>query len=271
MTNKMAKIKFYFPKIKQEIIDKHELVDSIIDEMKEDGGIKFAGYIKEDDLKKDLLRHYENEKIAPQNISAKQRTTIINAINIITEKCQKVLPHPNPPIFIYIYPWFPGKESQKSFDGVTAFAEYYTMHLFINLNEYSLESIKKTVAHEWNHLVYYRNHTDFPYSLLTYMVMEGLAEVFREEIVGGNPAPWSLALTENESMEELESLVKDLDKKGMEKYRDVFFGNKKIKKWTGYSIGYRLIKEFRKNNLNLSWHETLRLDPEYIKKGAQRK
>jgi len=271
MTNKISKIKFYFPKINKEIINEHELVDFIIKEMKDDGGIKFAGYLKEDDLKKDLLRHYENNKIIPQNISTEQKITISNAINTITEKCQKALPHPNLPIFVYVYPWFPESESQLSFGGVTAFAEYLTMHLFINLNDYSVESIEKTVAHEWNHLVYYRNHTDFPYSLLTYMVMEGCAEVFREEITGGKPAPWSLALTENESKKQLELLEKDLDKKGMEIYRDVFFGTKKIKKWTGYAIGYRLVNEFRKNKHDLSWEEILNLDPEHIKKEAQRK
>lgn len=189
MVNNFAIIKFYFPKITQKSINDHELVDFIIEEMKSDGGIKFAGYLKEEDLKKDLLRHYENEKIAPQNISIKQKTIISKCINNITEKCQKALPHPNFPIFVYIYPWFPGRESQLSFGGVTAFAEYLTMHLFINLNEYSPESIKKTVAHEWNHLAYYRNHTEFPYSLLTYIIMEGMAEVFREEIAGGKPAP----------------------------------------------------------------------------------
>ena len=45
----------------------------------------------------------------------------------------------------------------------------------------------------------------------------------------------------------------------MKIYREVFFGNKEYKRWTGYSIGYRLVKEFRKKYPNISWGEIIKM------------
>ena len=264
MLNKIAKIKFYFPETSHDFKNKQDLVNLIVEDMQKDGGMKYSGYLKENDLKKDLLRHYGSGNIAFQKLSAEHKQTISKTIYEAAEKCQKILPHPNLPVFVFVYPWSPNAKSQTLFRGVTAFAEYYTIHLFIDLDTYIQASLEQTFAHEWNHLVFYRHHPDFPYTLLSYIMMEGFAEVFREETMGGNPAPWSLALTENESSKQLQLLEKYFNTKGMKIYREIFLGNKEFKKWTGYSIGYKLVKDFRKKHPKLSWEKIIQSNPKDI-------
>jgi uncharacterized protein YjaZ len=55
----------------------------------------------------------------------------------------------------------------------------------------------------------------------------------------------------------------------MKIYREVFFGSKKYKRWTGYSIGYWLIKKFRIMNPNINWEEIIKIKPEHILKSIK--
>ena len=43
--------------------------------------------------------------------------------------------------------------------------------------------------------------------------------------------------------------------------KDFLFGKSEYKKWTGYSVGYWLVKEFIEKNNNLSWDEIIKTDP----------
>ena len=170
-----------------------------------------------------------------------------------------------------MYPWFPNIKNRALFQGVNAFAVYYTLHLFIDLNSYTGDSLQQTIAHEWNHLVFYRYHIEQDYPLYTRMIMEGLAEIFREETMCGNISPWTSALTKTEAETQLQSFnTKLLARKGMKIYREVFWGSKKYKRWVGYSIGYWLAKKFRKLNPKLSWEEIIKTKPEDILKSVKK-
>lgn len=272
MHSNLIKIKFYFPNISRKIEDKRELVDLLMEAMQRNGDIKYAGYSKEKDLRKDLLRHMGDGNIALyRSLSVKQRQAIEKIIYAAVKKCHKTLPHPDLPVFAFVYPWFPDADSRILFGGTTALATYYTMHLFVDLSAYTQTSLKQTIAHEWNHLVFYRHHPERQHTLLAHMIMEGFAEVFREEVLGGKHAPWSLALTRKEALKQFELFKQCLNVKGMRIYREVFLGSRKYKRWTGYSIGYRLIKEFRKEHLKLSWGEMIKIKPEDIIEAVIRK
>ena len=242
-----------------------------MESIRKDGTIKYAGYLKEKDLRDDLLRHVGDQDVSLyKSLSGKKKEAIEKDVLAAVKKCYSALPHPNPPIFVFIYPWFPRAEDDVSLGGSTALAMYYTMHLFVNLNSYTQASLKETIAHEWNHLVFYRHHPESQHTLRAHMVMEGLAEVFREEVMGGKPAPWALALTKEEAQKQFLTLRAKLNIKGMKIYREVFFGSKKYKRWTGYSIGYRLIKDFRKKHPRLSWEEMIKMKPENILKTIEK-
>ncbi len=141
----------------------------------------------------------------------------------------------------------------------------FFVHLFISPEKFSSTSLIETIAHELNHAVFlhYRDSSSW-LTLLEALIFEGFAENFREEVVGGDIAPWSKALSDNESQKEFFKLEKYLGSTENKVYQDVFFGNKEYKKWTGYTIGYQIVKSFRKKNPNKSWLEILKTKPEKI-------
>lgn len=263
MKTDLVKIKFFFPKISPDVKNKREFVRLLMEAMRKDGSIKYAGYLEEKGLYDDLLRHIGDGDITQYKpISIKKRLVIKSVVAETIQKCNKILPHPDLPIFVFIYPWLPDDNDDIYFEGIGAFSSYYTMHILIKPDSFTQEALKKSIAHEWNHLVFYRYHTELEYSLSKYLIMEGLAEIFREEVIGGKPAPWVLALTKKEAGKELKRLESKLEMKGMKIYRKVFWGDKEYKRWTGYSIGYLLVSKFRKKNPKLRWEKLIKLQPE---------
>ncbi len=266
MGSKLLQTRFYLPEASPQVKNKRALIGSIMKEMRKDGGIKYAGYLKESELQKDLSRHIGAHSLSRyQPLSVRRKGIISKDIRSAARKCHRVLPHPDPPVFVFVYPWFPNSKENARFEGISALAAYYTIHLFINPDSYTKLSLQKTIAHEWNHLVFYRYNPKPRYALGGHILMEGLAEVFREEVMGGKPAPWASALTRNQAREQLARLGPKLASKDVRTYNQVFFGDKKkYRRWTGYSIGYRLVKEFRRNHSKLAWSEIIKLKSENI-------
>lgn len=264
MNPESVKIQFHFPKPDPSLSTKESFVAQILKEMRADSSIKYTGYNDHKEFEESLKRTLGNENISSYAGITDKGISSINRITFETiEKCHAALPHPDLPIFVFIYPWFPNSKDKKDFGGSTAFVAYYTMHVFVDITAYSKASLEQTIAHEWNHLVYYRYH-DYPYTLRSHIVMEGLAEVFREEVVSGEVAPWSTALNENEIRKQIDLLSEKMQMTDMQTYRDVFFGNAEYKRWTGYSIGYFIAKKFRTDHPDASWTDILKLGSEEL-------
>jgi uncharacterized protein YjaZ len=272
MKSNLLKIKFFFPEIPSEIKDKRRFVDLLMEIMRRDKSIKYAGYLKEKDLYNDLFQHIGCKDVSSYKpISTREKEKIKKTIYTTIKKCHQFLPHPDLPIFIFIYPWFPTKDDSFLFKGVTALAAYYTIHIFIDFDSYTQESLKQTIAHEWSHLVFYRNNPQHQYTLVDHMITEGLAEVFREEIVGGKASPWASSLDKEKAQKIFKTLKQKLNTKSKKIYQKVFFGDKDYKRWTGYSIGYRLVKGFREKYPKLSWEEIMKIKPRHISSVAMNK
>jgi uncharacterized protein YjaZ len=92
------------------------------------------------------------------------------------------------------------------------------------------------------------------------MIMEGLAECFREKVMGGKPAPWSISLKEENVMEHLIEIESLLNSRSQLIYKQVFFGSKKFSKWMGYSIGYWIVKKFIDKNKIFSWQKLMQIE-----------
>lgn len=263
MDKVLSQIEFYFPR--GNFKDKHQIVDSIISLMKEKKSIEYSGYANLDLLKKGLLGHIGNgdiTKYAP--ISKSRQDEIENIISKTFKRCNDFLPIPVKN-FIFVHPYFPTKDDQV-FEGVMAVAVYRCVfHLFINLEQYTDKSLENTVAHELNHTIYFYHHFgDFNnYTLLDEILLEGLAENFRERYFDRNVAKWAGALERNEALDIIKKMSREsLNSTEQKKIKEFLFGNEKYKKWTGYSAGYWLAREFINNNPTLSWDELMKTKPE---------
>lgn len=262
MSKDLSQIEFYFPN--GEFEDKTEVVNSIISLMKNQGSIDYSGYTETELLRQGLLDHIGNGSIEQyKEISEDQKSEIEKVISETVEKCNEKLSVPTKN-FIFVHPYLTTKDD-KVFDGVMAVAVYSCVfHLFINLDEYSEKSIKNTVAHELNHTIYYYHHYDDfnNYTLLDEILLEGLAENFREQYFDPEITKWAGALEKEEAFQILKDLDKNtLESKDQKVIKEFLFGNSKYKKWSGYSIGYWLVKEFINKNRNISWDELMKTSP----------
>lgn len=265
---KSIKIQFCFPCVSSHIHikNKKDLVCLLMKHLKKNGSIEYAGYLKDKDLYKDILfRIGDVNIIGYKPLSSIQKKQIKTVVCSIIQKLRGEFSFFTEPIVVFIFPWFPSTEESVLLGGVNAVAPYInTLHLFINPFKFTQTSLQETIAHEFNHLVFYHYNGVKKYTLFENMVIEGLAENFREKFCGGVPAPWSIAFSRKD-IKGLFSLLKpSLFSKSSRLYNDVFFGSKKYKKWTGYSMGYWYIKSFIKKHPKLSWQEIMEMRIEDI-------
>lgn len=260
-----VRIIFCFPRILRKATDRRVFARLLLEKMQKNGSVEYAGYAKDEYLYRDLLRHVGKGVIAQSSgLSLPQKDHITNTIRATIEKCRKKLPLPAT-IFVFIFPYFPTEED--AFAGVMGFTPYSSVfHLFVSPQTFTQESLESTTAHELNHAIFYYYHYERfgKYTLLDDCIVEGLAENFREEVIGGEPALWSRALTKKEALRTLDSIRSLLRSKSSRIRHDILFGSKQYKRWTGYSVGYWLIKEFRKKHRKVSWEEIMQMNPESI-------
>ena len=109
------------------------------------------------------------------------------------------------------------------------------------------------LPHEIHHAIRLRN-PDWHWSLLESMVMEGLADHFQIEVVGGEPGPWTRALTPEEIQRSL-IRVKPLLRVKVESYQEFVeeyetpwlfgrSGDNPIPRWTGYTLGWWIVENY---------------------------
>ena len=135
--------------------------------------------------------------------------------------------------------------------------------LFISAQKGWKTALKNTIAHEYAHTCAFANHKWI--SLLDSLIFEGIAENFRESIIGGKPARWSKALNKKQASVILMENIKNLNSINEKKYLQLFLGyNNKYKLWSGYSIGYQIVKSFIRKNNKLQWSEIVKLEPKEI-------
>jgi len=259
MSKDLSQIEFYFPTGKFK--NKNDIVDSTISLMKDKGSTGYSGYANVDLLKTGLLDHVGNGNVGQYKTpSLDKKKEIEDIISETIKKCNEKLSIPTKN-FIFVHPYLPTLEDEV-FDGVMAVAVYSCVfHLFINLDQYTNKSLVNTVAHELNHTIYYYHHYDDfnNYTLLDEILLEGLAENFREEYFDKKITPWAGSLSKDEAFSVLKQSNNLLDCRDQSVIKDFLFGNKQFKKWTGYSSGYWLVKEFRFQNQDLSWEELMKI------------
>jgi uncharacterized protein YjaZ len=170
----------------------------------------------------------------------------LNTIQRIEEGLQlsqKVIQNPN---HIYIFLYSTSSEFVlKYMNGVVGWCpSNNAIHLFVHPN-YDPTSLIETVIHEFNHTIF-RNHHRWN-TVKEGLVAEGLAEHFREELVGGERAPWTRVLNKKESSKWLYTIKPILNSRSAQDYSNVFtnFEADPYPLWTGYALGYYIIENYR--------------------------
>ena len=262
MISNLVQIEFHFPANTENMKSKHELVDLIVDNMRECGSTKYSGHLDEESLRASIVRYIGDANIENYRKPNKsQRDIIEKKIKETVIKCNQVLSVPTKN-YIFVLPYLP-TEKDKVFDGTMGVACYSCVfYIFISLDKWTQKSLANTVAHELNHTIYYYHHySNFgDYTLLDEIVLEGLAENFREQVIDSTASAWATALSKYDALNILKSVNDILLSKDSELIKKFLFGCSDYKKWTGYSVGYWLVKEFIKNNKNLLWEEVMRIN-----------
>lgn len=248
--------------------DKDELISCLSGEI-EDSDSGYAGFNT-----KENLNNYLQELIFDKADDNNHQYTftldevrIIETITKAIKKCSDVLPGG---IFsIFVFPTFSQfvKEEMSGTTGYTPWSD--TILIFINpTSRQCNKALSKTVGHEFNHAVFLRDKKCA--TLSDSIIFEGLAEHFCEQVIGGNQVPWIKIFELNQakvifSEMKLANLLQSTDLKIR---RGVFSGNEKYIRWTGYAIGYYIVKSFLKNNPSLGWKEIMTRQPKDILGGS---
>lgn len=117
-----------------------------------------------------------------------------------------------------------------------------------NLQYFIRYDLDRTLAHELHHALRIKYHS-YGKNLLDAMIFEGLADHFDIELTNKKLQRWDTALTDKQ--------LKDFHEKAKKEYFNNkydyyawFFGSKEkgIPKWTGYSLGFDLVRNYLKNH-----------------------
>ncbi len=147
--------------------------------------------------------------------------------------------------------------------GVMGFAFYGEGMMWVEpllLDDVEIENwladVDFTTAHELHHAVghrrtrqHYEEHT-----LLDFIVGEGRADSFVNILYPGEIPPWSLALSASEESTAWAQMADSLDSTDETVIGEFLFGSaeKGIPRWSGYTIGFRIVQSYLNNHPDAS-------------------
>lgn len=255
-----VKITFHFPKFSGK--SKRVFIEALISSIPLDPKIGYAGFSYKKYLRKQLMHRYSYSDIGTyEPLTLAQEEKIKKILLWTAGRASQTLPSPVDHVSVFVFPLLgPFDDDDRAMGFSTGFCPYKnSILIFLAPQLFVHRSLKGSLAHEYNHAIFFNYH-DTEQTLLETIIFEGLAEKFEEEVVG--LAPYAIALTKKEAMRVFNSMSSQaLRSKNHDLYKDVFFGGKKYQKWTGYSIGYWIVKSFKKKRQNLSWQEIMKIEP----------
>lgn len=119
----------------------------------------------------------------------------------------------------------------------------------LDLKTMSILRFKEMLAHELGHAARWGKNNEWMNTLFDGMISEGIATYFGTEFAKNNSEKqfFTRAMLERSDEENeriLNELRGNLDDKNYD-YQTIFFtGNDKLPRWSGYSLGYYLVKKY---------------------------
>lgn len=171
--------------------------------------------------------------------------TIEQCFNEAVRKIENLIPISDVDVVVYDNPF--GAVPEFGIGGYTPSANIVFVSInpeFENLEQSIKNQFKRTLAHELHHALRW-NNPGYRETLFDALITEGLADHFDVEINQVDPEPWDVALTEKQ-FEEMNKLAKVQYDSKTYGHAAWFFGSEErnIPRWTGYTLGFYLIKEY---------------------------
>lgn len=222
--------------------------------------IGYAGYIEKKFLEETLKRLILDKEENPPYFYKKENEAKIELIcNNIVERCKKYIKEK---IHIFLFPTF-DKFAIEKMHGVSGFCPWENVIMvFINFQDKWKKYLEESIVHELAHALSPYSKPDA--SIGSWLILEGLAENFKEFILKGSKSSWVEVISEEEAWKIFKEIKNVLGENDFRKYSEIFFGSGKYPNWTGYTIGYYLVKKYLKDNQNIDWNILLRKNPQEI-------
>ncbi|MFB6246348.1 MAG: DUF2268 domain-containing putative Zn-dependent protease [Candidatus Pacearchaeota archaeon] len=220
----------------------------------------FAGWKEKEALEFHLnFVNNDAEKQFPNE--GNMETKISDSVRKTLRKIKDSIPMESLNIFIFPTTSKFVKDKLDGISGFCTFKKTIILHMFPSENWE--ESMKKSLIHEATHaLSPFYNINEM--SIGEQIIFDGIAENFVEHITG-EKSHLGNAINKESAQKYFEELKEILDSEDFEEHGKVFYGTGKYPLWTGYSIGYHLIKEYLKK-VDLTWDEIIKKDPKEILK-----
>jgi uncharacterized protein YjaZ len=123
--------------------------------------------------------------------------------------------------------------------------------------------LSKIIAHEYHHSVWvYRNFKTTEMSLIEYLILEGRADNFADLVYPDIISPWTNVMDLKTEKRVWAAIKKVQNSKAEDVYMRFLMGDKDIPFASTYTIGYRIVKEYLKNNPEVSLLEWTDMDVE---------
>ena len=118
---------------------------------------------------------------------------------------------------------------------------------FSDLSQSITTELAPMLAHEMHHAKR-RRTVGYGSSLLEASVTEGLADCFAMEITGIDPPLWSVALTGSDLDNWISTASSTWTNNSYDHSKWFLGASAEVPRWTGYSIGYKLVKDYLSEN-----------------------
>ena len=121
--------------------------------------------------------------------------------------------------------------------------------IFLDLKTMTISHLKEMLVHELGHAARWGKNDEWMNTLFDGMISEGVATYFGTEFAKNNSdkqffTKAMLERSDEENERILNELRGNLDDKNYD-YTTIFFtGNDKLPRWSGYSLGYYLVKKY---------------------------
>ncbi len=261
--NKLIGYVYFILNYNPRLSDRKSFVAKLISDVHETT-IGFAGFKSKKYLQQYLqFQLFDDEEYGNLPKYNFDKKKILQIIEDTLLKCHNKLPAK--PTRTFLLPSF-NSFVKNEMNGVGGFSPWKnTILIDINPSVKNWETtLKNTIAHEYNHSVVYNFHKWE--SLLDSLIFEGFAEYFREQVVGGERAPWAKAVSRKECKKHFFKLKEKFNSKNHQLYREIFFGSEKYPLWLGYSLGYQIVKSFLSKNKDESWIDIVKIKPKDVLK-----